>query len=67
MAGWKNSRPRHTAKDRFGKTIKQLLQNIDLDALNLTYPDCNKTPPQLVEDAGGTPKNPGLQVPLKKE
>ena len=41
---------------------KQTLQNIDLDALNLTYPT-NKTPQQLVEDAGGTPKNPGLQVP----
>ena len=45
---------------------KQALQNIDLDALNLTYPT-NKTPQQLDEDAGGTPKNPGLQVPLKKE
>lgn len=44
------------------ETYKQALQNIDLDALNLTYPT-NKTPGQLVEDAGGTPKNPGLQVP----
>ena len=45
---------------------KQTLQNIDLDALNLTYPT-SKTPQCLVEDAGGTPRNPGLQVPLKKE
>jgi len=45
---------------------KQDLQNIDLDALNLTYPT-SKTPQCLVEDAGGTPRNPGLQVPLKKE
>jgi len=59
---WLRNRKADHSERPVWTAYKQTLQNIDLDALNLTYPT-NKTPGQLVEDAGGTPRNPGLQVP----
>tara|TARA_R100001126_G_C4852839_1_gene162897 strand:- start:72 stop:575 length:504 start_codon:yes stop_codon:yes gene_type:complete len=59
---WINYRPNHPDKSIW-ESYKTLLQNINLDALNLTFPECTKTPAQLVEDAGGTPRNPALELP----